>query len=43
MMKRDTCIQELKDTILDKEDELKTFEECKTLLIKWSLSAGIIE
>ena len=32
VMKRDTCIQELKDTILDKEDDQKTFEECSTLI-----------
>ena len=35
MMKRDTCIQELKDTILekeDKEDDQKIFEECGTLI-----------
>ena len=32
MMKRDTCIEELKDTILDKKDDQKTFEECETLI-----------
>ena len=32
MMKRNTCIEELKDTILDKEDDQKTFEECETLI-----------
>ena len=35
MMKRDTCIQELKDTIVDKEDmeyDQKTFEECGSLI-----------
>ena len=33
MMKRDTCIQELKDTILDNEaEDQKTFEECGTLI-----------
>ena len=32
MMKRDTCIQELKDTILDKEDDQKTFEGFGTLI-----------
>ena len=33
MMKRDTCIQELKDTISDNEAEYqKTFEECGTLI-----------
>ena len=32
MMKRDTCTKELKDTILDKEDDQKTFEECGTLI-----------
>ena len=35
MMKRDTCIQKLKDTISDKEDmedDQKTFEECGTLI-----------
>ena len=32
MMKRFTCIKELKDTILDKEDDQKTFEECRSLI-----------
>ena len=32
MMKRDTCIQELRDTILDKKDDQKTFEECSILI-----------
>ena len=32
MMKRETCIQELKDTTLDKEDDQQTFEECETLI-----------
>ena len=35
MMKRDTCIQELKDTMLEKEDQeddQKIFEECGTLI-----------
>ena len=32
MMERDTCIKQLKDTILDKEDDQKTFEECRSLI-----------
>ena len=32
MMKRNTCIAELNDTIFDKEDDQKTFEECETLI-----------
>ena len=34
MMKRDTCIEELKDTIKDKDqgEDQKTFEECRTLI-----------
>ena len=34
MMKRDTCIQELKDIIKDKDqgEDQKTFEECRTLI-----------
>ena len=32
MMKRDTCIEELKDTILNQKDEQKTFKECEILI-----------
>ena len=42
MMKRDTCIQELKDTIMDKEEDQKTFDECGTL-IKRVIDVGTIE
>ena len=32
MLKRDTCIKEFKDTILDNEAGKKTFEECGSFI-----------
>ena len=32
MLKRETCIKELKDTILDNEVGKKTFEECGSFI-----------
>ena len=40
MLKRDTCIKELKDTIQDDEVGKKTFEECGSF-IKGSKNADI--
>ena len=38
MMRQDTCIEELKDTIIDKDqdqgEDQKTLEECRTLIKK---------